>query len=341
MNKHTRDELKILQALPLQLKIEKTKNRIIEWVDMYGLDGVYISFSGGKDSTVLLDIARKLYPTIKAMFVNTGLEYPEIVQFVKTFDNVDIIRPKMGFKEVILKYGYPFISKEVSRNLNYAKRYLKGEGITNEYYIARTQGRLDKNKVIHKEVLPRHLQSPFCHTKYAPLLESEFYFHATCCYVMKKAPAHKYQKETGRATITAQMAGESLLRTSQWLKNGCNGFNLKTPMSNPMSFWTEQDVLKYIYDSKLPIASVYGEVIPKYGQYTILEPQQFKTTGCKRTGCMFCGYGCQQEKKGEGRFLRLKETHPKIYDYIMRPDGLNYKAVIDDINARIGTNIEY
>lgn len=341
MNKHTRDELKILQALPLQVKIEKTKNRIIEWVYEYGIDGVYIAFSGGKDSTLLLDIARKLYPDIKAMFVNTGLEYPEIVQFVKTFDNVDIIKPKMPFKEVIMKYGYPFISKEVSRDLNYGKRYLKNEGVQSDYYLARVQGRLDKNKVIHKEVLPLDLQSPFCHTKYAPLLDSEFYFHNACCNVMKKSPAHIYQKETGRKVITAQMASESLLRTQQWLANGCNGFKLKVPISNPMSFWTEQDVLSYIYENHLPIASVYGEVIPKDGQYTLLDPQEFETTGCKRTGCMFCGYGCQLEKKGEGRFLRLKETHPKIYDYIMRPDGLNYKAVIDDINNRVGTNIEY
>lgn len=341
MNKHTRDELKILQALPLQVKIEKSKNRIIEWVYEYGIDGVYISFSGGKDSTVLLDIARKLYPDIKAMFVNTGLEYPEIVQFVKTFDNVDIIKPKLPFKEVIRKYGYPFISKEVSRDLNYAKRYLKGEGITSEYYLSRVQGRIDKNKLIHKEVLPLGLQSQFCHTKYAPLLDSEFYFHNACCNVMKKSPAHNYQKETGRKAITAQMASESRLRIQQWLANGCNGFNLKTPISNPMSFWTEQDVLRYIYENKLPIASVYGEVIPKDRQYTLLEPQELETTGCRRTGCMFCGYGCHMEKKGKGRFLRLKETHPKIYDYIMRPDGLNYKAVIDDINNRVGTNIEY
>lgn len=341
MNKHTREELKILQVLPLQVKIEKTKNRIIEWVDMYGLDGVYISFSGGKDSTVLFDIARKLYPNIKAMFVNTGLEYPEIVQFVKTFDNVDIIKPKMRFNEVLIKYGYPFISKEISRDLNNAKRYLKGEGINSDYYLARIQGRLDKNGTIHPEVLPRELQSSFCNARYAPLLESEFYFHSACCDVMKKSPAHRYAKETTRNAITAQMACESRIRTQQWIANGCNGFNLKFPTSNPMSFWSEQDVLRYIYENQLPIASVYGEVMPENGQYTMITIPKLTTTGCKRTGCMFCGYGCQQEKKGEGRFLRLKETHPKIYEYIMRADGLNYKAVIDDINARVGTNIEY
>lgn len=48
----TLDELKLLQALPLELKIAKTKARIKDWVDFYGVDGVYVSFSGGKDSTV-------------------------------------------------------------------------------------------------------------------------------------------------------------------------------------------------------------------------------------------------------------------------------------------------
>ena len=103
-----------MQSLPLSAKIQMTKQRIRQWIEEYGEEGVYVSFSGGKDSTVLLDIARSVYPDIKAVFVDTGLEYPEIRQFVKTFDNIDWLRPKMNFKQVIEKYGYPFISKEVS-----------------------------------------------------------------------------------------------------------------------------------------------------------------------------------------------------------------------------------
>lgn len=91
----TENELKILQNYPLSLKIEKTKLRIMEWVNHYGEENVYISFSGGKDSTVLLDIARSMYPNMQAVFSNTGLEFPEIVQFVKTFDNVEVVRPGM------------------------------------------------------------------------------------------------------------------------------------------------------------------------------------------------------------------------------------------------------
>ena len=75
MNKN---ELIMLQSLPLDIKIAKSKRRIQEWIDYYGEDKVYISFSGGKDSTVLLDLVRQVNPNIPAVFVDTGLEYPEI-----------------------------------------------------------------------------------------------------------------------------------------------------------------------------------------------------------------------------------------------------------------------
>lgn len=100
-------------------------DRIEEWVEHFGIDGVYVSFSGGKDSTVLLDICRKMYPEIKACFIDTGLEYPEIREFVNNFDNVDIVKPKMNFKQVIQKYGYPFISKEASEIIEGARKCLK------------------------------------------------------------------------------------------------------------------------------------------------------------------------------------------------------------------------
>ena len=126
MNGHTKERLKALQALPLERKVGFTAARIAEWYNHFN-GKVYVSFSGGKDSTVLLHLVRSLFPDVKAMYVNTGLEYPEIVQFVKTFDNVDIIRPKISFKQVIEKYGYPVIGKEVSQNLSSAKNSPNGK----------------------------------------------------------------------------------------------------------------------------------------------------------------------------------------------------------------------
>ena len=111
-------ELTMLQALPLDIKIAKTKRRIQEWIDYYGENRVYISFSGGKDSTVLLKLVREVNPNIPAVFVDTGLEYPELKQFVNSIDNVITLRPEMSFKQVIETYGYPMISKEQANYLD-------------------------------------------------------------------------------------------------------------------------------------------------------------------------------------------------------------------------------
>ena len=121
-NRHTKEELRYMQSLPLDLKIRLTEDRIRAWVDKYGENGVCVSFSGGKDSTVLLHIVRSLYPEVRAVFSNTGLEYPEIRQFAMSHDNVDIVYPDVRFKDVITQYGYPLISKEVAEAIYYARR---------------------------------------------------------------------------------------------------------------------------------------------------------------------------------------------------------------------------
>lgn len=200
-------------------------------------------------------------------------------------------------------------------------------------------------------------KSQFDFSKYKWLASSPYMISNQCCEVMKKAPGHLYYKKTGRKMISGQMACESRLRTQKWLKNGCNAFDAKKQVSNPMAFWTEQDVLLYIYQNNIPICSVYGDVVKvteMEGQLDLedvfgkdvcdLGTPKLKTTGCKRTGCMFCGYGCHLEKPGEGRFERMKVTHPKQYEYIMKPweeGGLNYKAVIDWLNENGNLHIRY
>ena len=338
---HTLQELQIRQALPLCAKIQITKLRVRDWVNEFGIDGVYISFSGGKDSTVLLHICRELYPNMRAMFVDTGLEYPEIRSFVRSFDNVDIIRPEMNFKQVIEKYGYPIISKEVSKDVYYSKTKIGGA------HWRKLHGE-KKNDNGEKSI--------FNNDRYVFLESAPFPVSSRCCDIMKKKPAHKYGKETGRVPITAQMAAESLLRQTNWLRHGCNAFDSKYPVSNPLSFWRENDILQYIKENNIEICSVYGEIVPDYqgeqfsGQMDfcdfglVEDNRKLKTTGCDRTGCMFCLYGAQREKAGEGRFERMKKTHPKQYDFIMRPKekgGLNYKAVIDWTNEHGGLNIRY
>ena len=215
----------------------------------------------------------------------------------------------------------------------------------------------------HKEkgVLTGENSSMYDRSRYKFFLDAPFNISSMCCNVMKKQPTHTYSRQTGRKPMTAQMASESKMRTQKWLQNGCNGFDMKSPISNPMAFWTEQDVLLYIKENNVPIASVYGDIVVDFEAEGQLEGQMdlsdlgsefgifdvgrklLKTTGCDRTGCMFCGYGCHLEKS-PNRFERMKETHPKQYDYIMRPTeqgGLNYKEVIDWINENGNMNIKY
>lgn len=318
---HDLQRLKELQALPLWRKIQITQARIIEWYNYY--EGkVYISFSGGKDSTVLLDLARRIYPDIEAVFVDTGLEYPEIREFIKTFDNVTWLKPEMRFDEVIKKYGYPLISKEISRDVG---RTQKNKGINTR------NGKFTYAYKALNGLLVNGSKNPFNKEKWAYLVDAPFKMSNECCNTMKKKPLHKYDKEFLKKPIIGTMTFESMQRKSQWLQTGCNAFDNKNPQSKPMSFWTENDVLEYINTYNIPYANVYGDIIKD-------ENGKYKTTKLNRTGCIFCGFGAHLEKS-PNRFERLKETHPKMWDYCIRPvedNGLGFGKVLDFIGVNYG-----
>jgi 3'-phosphoadenosine 5'-phosphosulfate sulfotransferase (PAPS reductase)/FAD synthetase len=181
------------------------------------------------------------------------------------------------------------------------------------------------------------------------MLNSNFKVSDKCCGVMKKKPLHEYVKRTNRKPITATMADESDQRTTKWLQNGCNAFHLKSPISNPLSFWTEQDILQYIKTRKIPICSVYGDIVTDFEKMGELDGQTFlfetgaeplKTTGCKRTGCMLCGFGCHF--KDDTRFLQLKETHPKMYNLldIVKNNGVTFRQAIEWTNKNGNLDIK-
>lgn len=295
----TKEEKQAFLKMSLDDKIKRTKQLIMEWNAQFK-GKVYISFSGGKDSTVLLHIARhtKGCDDIVGVFDDTGLEYPEIREFVKKQDNIIWIKPKMNFKQVIEKYGYPIISKEQSRNI---------------YEIKTTKS---------QKLLDIRLGKGFggLSQKWRPLLDADFKISNRCCYVMKKYTFSKFEKETGLKPIIGIMAEESRQRTSSYFRGECNEYNSKKPESKPMYFWTEQDVLQYIKRENLEIASVYGDIIEENGK--------LKTTGVYRTGCMFCMYGVHLEELGNTRFDKMKITHPKQYDYIM--NKLNGKHILNE-----------
>lgn len=334
----TVEDLAQLQKLPLEYKVLMTKARIREWVAHYGENGVYVSFSGGKDSTVLLHLVREEFPNVEAVFVNTGLEYPEIQKFARSFDNVTVLRPKVSFRTVLETYGYAIVSKEVSQTIAFARRNI-ADGKLDTVRVKKMMGEITRTKAG---------KSRYNHELYKPLLDVDFLISDHCCDVMKKAPTKEYGKRTGKKPFIATMTDESSLRKTEWLRHGCNSFEGGKAASKPMSFWTEQDVLHYIKKHNISMASVYGDIVPDAetdGQLAIAdELVDLRCTGCERTGCIFCLFGAHLEK-GEGRFERLKRTHPRQYEYCMegggydvdglwKPNdkGLGLKHVIDVFN---------
>lgn len=320
-------DLRQKQSLPLEGKIILAEQRIREWYDHWAGD-VYISFSGGKDSTVLLDLVKGLYPDVPAVFVDTGLEYPEVRRFATERADV-VLRPEMRFDQVIKKYGYPVISKEVAQTLCEARKSVKTGKCT--YRLKKLNG-----EAVDKDGNPSQYNIP--HYKY--LLDAPFEISHKCCDVMKKAPVKQYEKETSRKAIIGTMAAESKLRTNRYLREGCNAFANKRPMSKPLSIWTEQDILLYIKRNGLEIASVYGDIVERDqlpGQTRLFDDQwdELTTTGVSRTGCMFCMFGAQCEK-APNRFQRMKETHPRQYAYCMKSveeGGLGLREVLEYIGV--------
>lgn len=321
----TLNELAQRQSLPLEAKVRMTKQRIEQWYNHW--DGqVYVSFSGGKDSTVLLHIARSLYPDIEAVFVDTGLEYPEIREFVKTIENVTWLKPKMNFKSVVIEKGYPIISKEQSQ---YIREYRDTES--------------DKLKDIRWNGNKWGMGK--ISEKWKPMVESPYKISNKCCDIMKKNPAKSFERETGKKPIVGSMACESRNRTTAWQRNGCNAFESKRPLSQPMSFWTENDVLEYLLVNKVDYCPVYGDIVPtgKVIEIGFSQVEEFKTTQAQRTGCVFCMYGLALESE-PNRFQKLKTTHPNLYDYCMKPitfGGLGLAEVIDYMNDNCKCNINY
>ena len=320
---HTAERLAELQALPLNRKIQISQTRIIEWYQHFN-GNVVVSFSGGKDSTVLLHLVRSIYPDVPAVFSNTGLEYPELQKHVKTFDNVDIIAPDMRFDQVISVYGYPLISKEVAEAIYYARKV--PDTVDDKAPWLETTGKRGRKasgaNQKRREMMGEG-KAVFNKSKWLPMAqELPFRISHYCCYKMKKSPMKKYRHKRKLAPFVATLAEESRLRKTAWIRHGCNAFDSADPMSQPMSFWTEQDVLAYIAEYNLPIASVYGNIVSVDEEGNETPPMDadgnikcnLKCTGCNRTGCVFCGFGLQYDE-GETRFQRLAKTHPKQYEF--------------------------
>lgn len=277
--------------MPLEFKLRYSNILIKEWYEEHnGL--VYVAFSGGKDSDLLLHRVRQMYPEVPAVFADTGLEWPEIRQFVQTFKNVEFIAPNKRFGEVLDQFGYPVVSKEIAMAVSRYRgtksphqRDLRMWGGVNE-----NTGRKQTTGVIPK--------------KWHFLIDAPFKISEQCCNVIKKAPFKAYEKRTGRKPFVGTMAVDSQTRRLSYLKYGCNAFDIN--QSRPLSIFTEANVWRCL-KAGIPYCSVYD-------------------CGEDRTGCLFCMFGIH---KDWDRFERIKTKHPKLYNYCM--DNLGIRAVLEFI----------
>lgn len=256
----------------------------------FGLDKIYISYSGGKDSTVLSHIAKSMYPDILHIFANTTNEYPETIEHIcweKEVNGTNIITVMpidahgevWTFKKVVERYGYPMYSKQVSNAIRTYQHALS-----------------ERTKASSQDYIDRNFKK---YDKYKELPISD-----KCCDKLKKEPLRKKAKELGLdCVILGILASESHRREKDWLEYGCNVFHeRKDNQSRPLSFWTDNDILEYI--------ERFGVKIPKLYEM-----------GYKRNGCMYCGFGVHLEPDGCNRYQKLKKTHPVQYNYFIKNFG--------------------
>lgn len=288
--------LRFRQSLDLPTKILMSQRRIRDFIDKCP-GGAYVSFSGGKDSTVLLHLVRSVCEHVPAVFMDTGVEFPEIRNFVKRHDNVVWLKPAMPFAQVLDKYGYPVVGKETAHKI-YQVRNTKSEYLKNRILngVPRRDGKGMIGQIAEK-------------WKY--LIDAPFKISEKCCDVLKKRPFKKYEKLTGRNPIIGTKAADSLIRRTIYIKTGCNNFASGRWTSTPLAFWTDDDVNNYIAMFNLDISPIYR-------------------MGYEHSGCIYCAFGCGREKY-PNRFQRLHATHPKLWDYCI--NKLGWGPVLDYCNV--------
>ena len=296
-------ELKERQAWTLDQKIDHSLGAIDQFYQR--LDGkVYVSFSGGKDSTVLYWLCRKIYPDIKAVFCNTGNEYPDIVRFVNEVKigggNLEIIHPKLKPKEVMEQFGFPLVSKETSSIIKDVKYNPNS---------VRSRRALGLVKTSYRGQIPK---------KWFWLVEEPYKVSSKCCDKLKKQPFKDYEKKYEVSPILGIMAEESMMRTTDYLnRGGCNVFShtkRDRSTSHPISIWLEKDIWECIEKYNIPISDIYKK-------------------GATRTGCMFCGYGCQF--KDDNRLQLVYDLYPKWYNHFMNytNNGVTYREALRKVLA--------
>ena len=241
-----KESLKYLQKLPLEHKINLSKNLILNCIETFGDQQVYISFSGGKDSTVLSSLVCSLKPNILHLFSDTGCEYPETLSFVGAErhrgKNIVSVHPicRDGsiwtFERIVATYGYPLFSKAIANGIR-------------TYRHAKTpvtkQHALDYLERMYPQALP------YLNCNISDL----------CCEKLKKSPLKRVAKHMQmQCSIIGTLAEESQIRKRDWITYGSNiFFQKKDNQCRPLFFRTNQDIWNYIKLYKLTVSDLYNQ----------------------------------------------------------------------------------
>lgn len=292
MNKET---IKMRMALPLELKIKLSINRIEQFYQQYG--DCYVS-RGGLDSLVVSKLVNM--SCYKDKIKNVCVASCEPVENI-IFNKEDciLLKSEHTLKDVITKYGYPLISKDVAMKLS---RYERTKSLEQKH--KRLKGYIGNNgKLITAGMIP---------IKYQDLIYAPFSFSEKCCDLTKKKPLKIYEKENYTNPITGERVEESWLRKQEYMRYGCihTGKRIKC---TPIAFWTEQDKLKFLKGSNIP--TIYGTINRD-------SKGELYLTGEKRTGCEVCGFGIFANIE---RLYSLANRKPKLFNYMMRGGQWEYR----------------
>ncbi|MFA5300415.1 MAG: phosphoadenosine phosphosulfate reductase family protein [Lutibacter sp.] len=195
-----------------------------------------ISFSGGLDSTVMLYLVRIISKNQKAVFCNTTNEFTEIIKFVKQKENVEIVKPKITFIEVLQQYGFPLISKEVAHMISYMQHPTKFNEKTRLNYSLRK-----KEKSLYALA-----------NKWEFLIKAPFNITDKCCYYLKKKPMLPY---VNNGNFIGTKVVDSRLRKTSYQKQGC--INERNNTCFPLSLWSREEILRFIKENALPVSKIY------------------------------------------------------------------------------------
>ena len=358
MNKITTEELKGLQGLPLEDKIAHAVQVILRYYLHYK-GQVYLTFSGGKDSQVVLEILRRMfngtfkkyfaevpyeygltpencmcYGEVPALFAGTGLEKPEIRKHAMSFSETTKTRPKKKFVDVIKEEGYAVGSKLHARLIRNFNDNPSSRNLTTRTFAL--TGVMPSGKKTQSKI-PKRYHHLLDRSKMGDLPDIEKHGDFTdgaplkitdkCCDYFKKEPFRRYQKATGRKPITGTMAEESLQRMLSYMSSGCNTFSGGKSMSRPLSIWKVTDIWAFHDKYSITFASCYYEQEIEY------QGMKIPVEGSQREGCMFCLFGIEfderQKKKGERKFNRFEKlaiTHPRQHRFMVKELGFDNVA---------------